>query len=205
MSILYHVMSRGVDKRTIFQDDRDRLRFIHNLSAFNTLRRSSGTFARCSDSPLVEIYAFCLMPNHYHIFLKPLEEGSMSRFLQKLGNGYVQYFNRRHDRKGVLYETRFKRVEVVNERHFTYLPYYIHSNPLDLFDSGWRTHEIADSESAWEFLENYRWSSHLDYLGRENFPAVIKKEFLLEYFGGTKEYGESFRKWISDLRIPKSD
>ncbi len=147
------------------------------------------------------------MLNHYHLFLEipDEQEGNMSKFLQKLGNGYVQYFNRKYGRKGVLYETRFKRIEIVNERHFSYLPYYIHSNPLDLFDYGWRHREIADSDGAWKFLEDYRWSSHLDYLGKDNFPGVIKKDLLLEYFGGTQGYRDSFRQWLNDSQMTKND
>jgi putative transposase len=210
-------MSRGVDKRAIFQDDHDRLRFMHNLSAFNTTRpitnnwRRASTLGGCTlgeclpGDPLVKIHAICLMLNHYHIFLEELAEKGASLFLQKVNGGYVQYFNRKYERKGTLYETRFKRIEIANEKHFSYLPFYIHCNPLDLFDYGWRKREIADAEKAWQFLENYRWSSHLDYLGKENFPDVIKKDFLLEYFGGTQGYRDSFRQWLSDIQMPSDD
>jgi putative transposase len=213
-------MSRGVDKRNIFQDDTDYFRFIQDLSIFNktastknnarltNTAKQLSTFARCSESdskPLVALYLFCLMPNHYHILLSPLEEKGMARFLQKLNNGYVQSFNRRHDRKGVLFETRFKRIEVINDAHFIHLPYYIHSNPLDLFDYGWRKRKINNQEAAWEFLENYRWSSHSDYLGKENFPLVTQRDFLLDFFGGTNQYQIAFKQWLSDMRIPPND
>ena len=217
-------MSRGVDKRSIFQDDADRFRFIHDLSAFNTVAptpnngrlmsptKGSNTqmraFARSSENniqPLVALYMFCLMPNHYHILLSPLEEKGMAHFLQKLNNGYVQYFNRKNGRSGVLFETRFKRIEVVTDAHFIHLPYYIHSNPLDLADYGWRAREIKNQQAAWEFLENYRWSSHLDYLGKENFPFVTQRDFLLEFFGGADQYRTAFQQWIENMKIPPGD
>jgi hypothetical protein len=132
-------------------------------------------------------------------------EHGMSRFFQKLNSSYVQYFNQKHNRKGVLCETKFKRIEITNQQHFTHLPYYIHSNPLDLFDYGWRKRELMDTTGAWRFLGNYPWSSHLDYLGKNNFSSIIKKDFLLEYFGGTEGYNESFRQWINDIRISGSD
>jgi putative transposase len=145
------------------------------------------------------------MPNHYHILLSPLEEKGMARFLQKLNNGYVQYFNRKNGRKGVLFETRFKRIEVVTDAHFIHLPYYIHSNPLDLADYGWRSREIKNRQAAWEFLENYRWSSHLDYIGKENFPSVTQRDFLLDFWGGTDQYRAAFKRWIEDMKVPPSN
>jgi putative transposase len=218
---LYHVLCRGVDKRTIFRDDRDYLRFIYDLSIFNdtNLKNNANTsFNRkeCIDiryryteerprDLIVNIHAFCLMPNHYHIFVSPIKEDGLSHFFRKLNIGYAKYFNIKYERKGALFETRFKRIEIGSEAHFIHLPYYIHSNPLDLADYGWRAREIKNRQAAWEFLKNYRWSSHLDYLGKENFPLATQREFLLEFFGGTDRYQIAFQQWISDMKLPPSD
>lgn len=219
MSVFYHVMSRGVDKRTIFQEDRDYLRFIHDLFVFNDEKNSARSDRRnpptcevgdpddlaCRQRKLlVNLHAFCLMPNHYHLLIEPLKENGLSRFLQKLNVGYAKYFNIKHERKGALFESRFKRIEVISEAHFIHLPYYIHSNPLDLFDRGWRTGEIADPQRALEFLMNYPWSSHLNYCGKKNFPLVTQRDFLAGIFNGSDGYQAAFRKWIEEMEMPSS-
>ncbi|MEO0084203.1 MAG: hypothetical protein ABIJ94_00565 [candidate division WOR-3 bacterium] len=82
-----------------------------------------------------------------------------------------------------------------------YLPFYIHGNPLDLIDQGWRAGKLKDYDKAIKFLETYRWSSHLDYIGKKNFPSVINKSMLLDVFGGEKNYKEDFYKWLKRLRL----
>lgn len=211
-SILYHIMSRGVDKQTIFREDLDYRRFINGLFIFNNTKNSLRSNRRESPlaanlacrqrEPLVNLHAFCVMPNHYHLLVEPIKENGLSRFLQKLNVGYAKYFNIKYERKGTLFESRFKRIEVSSEAHFIHLPYYIHSNPLDLFDYGWRAREVSNPQKALEFLMNYRWSSHLDYAGKENFPFVTQRELLSEFFNGRDGYQDAFQKWIEEMKIP---
>ena len=215
--VIYHVMSRGVDKRLIFQEDKDYLRFINDLYEFNNLKptvnnnRSASSFvidvkhqSLTDRDQLVELYAFCLMPNHYHLLLTPIRDDGMSKFMQKLNGGYVKYFNLKYSRKGRLFESTYKPVTVESESHFIYLPYYIHCNPLDLEMAGWRTRSLPSPKAAWQFLETYRWSSHLDYLGRENFPSVTDRTFLLSFFGETQGYSKSFEAWLNNIKMPDS-
>jgi putative transposase len=219
-------MSRGVDKRTIFQEDRDYLRFIHDLFVFNDANpncNANARFNRNHDQPLtstdiasqyiirqprdliVDLHAFCIMPNHYHLFVSPIKENGLSKFLHKLNVGYAKYFNIKNERKGTLFESRFKRIEINSERHFIHLPYYIHSNPLDLFDYRWRERQISDPKKAWEFLMTYRWSSHLDYAGETNFPFVTQRTFLEECFSGKDGYKMMFQQWIEDMKVPPGE
>ncbi len=98
------------------------------------------------------------------------------------------YFNKKHDRVGGLFQGRFKAVLVNNDTHFIHLPFYIHTNPLDL--------NYKSSISV--VLENYRWSSFLDYIGKNNFPSVTSRKFLLDFFGGVEEYKKSTYDWIKN-------
>jgi putative transposase len=215
MPEIYHVLSRGVDKRKIFMDDRDRFRFIHDLYEFNDEapadhfryyspqsadvgRPQIGGKAR---KLLVNILAFCLMPNHYHLMLVPLIENGVSLFMKKLNGGYVRYFNLKHERTGTLFERKYKSILVENEAHFTHLPYYIHLNVLDLVAPEWRERKLRNPKKALEFLNNYRWSSHLDYAGQKNFPSVTQRDFLLEVFNGEKGYTKSIENWLRELNI----
>lgn len=217
MSELSHVLSRGVDKRNIFMDDQDHIRFIHDMFEFNAVEsvtnnrhlfekfsKSASQAAISSDKNrelLVHIHAFCLMPNHYHLLLSPAIEGGIPKFMKKLNMGYARYFNERYERKGTLFEGRYKSVPVMAQAHFIHLPYYIHLNPLDMFDHGWRDRAIHNHADAMHFLEQYRWSSHLDYLGKKNFPSVTQREFLLEFFGGQEGYKQALDRWVKDISV----
>ncbi len=213
---IYHVLSRGVDKRKIFNEDLDYLRFIHDLFEFNDINpinnvtyffqnqskdiaRPYIAFERRPRKLLVDLLAFALMPNHYHLLIRPRLEGSLTKFMKRLNMGYAKYFNEKNERTGALFEGRFKSIAVSKEAHFIHLPYYIHLNPLDLCAPEWRDHKLKDYKKVNKFLSEYRWSSHLDYLGKNNFSSVTQREFLLEYFGGHEEYKKDFNNWLKNL------
>ena len=215
---IYHVINRGVDKRLIMLDDEDRFRFIHDLFEFNNTKpinnvshhfnANSNVIARryiaAERKPrelLVEILAFCLMPNHYHLLLKPKFDDAVSHFMKRLNMGFSRYFNEKYERSGALFQGRFKAIQVTEEPHFIHLPYYIHFNPLDLKTPEWRERKLKSPAMAIKFLEEYRWSSHLDYLGKKNFPSVTQREFLLDFFGGTKGYEDKIKSWLEDLDV----
>jgi len=212
---LAHALSRGVDKRKIFMDEQDYFRFIHDLFEFNDQERVNTTFYRFHQSNdiasrkierrprklLVNLHAFCLMPNHYHLLLSPRVENGISRFMKKVNMGYAKYFNEKYERKGTLFEGRYKSIPIKNDAHFIHIPYYIHLNPLDLKAPEWRERELKNYQQAIKFLDSYRWSSHLDYAGKRNFPSVTQREFLTEFFGGPSEYLNGVKKWLSNLDI----
>lgn len=205
-----HVLNRGVDKRNIFLDNRDYLRFILNLFEFNSIkspnRHGKGEKGRHRMTPenkpeagLVNIYAFCLMQNHYHLLLEEKIEKGIPLFMKKINMGYARYFNEKHRRSGALFEGRYKSVIVDTDRHFLYLPYYIHFNPLDLKMPEWREGKIRDYKKAMDFLNTYHWSSHSDYTGKDNFPLIIERNFLLEVFGGINQYVNDIEERLKEM------
>jgi len=206
---IVHVLNRGVDKRKIFLEERDYLRFVHNLFIFNDSKNISNRShidIRCRDRDvLVNIHAFCLMPNHYHLLLSPVCDTGISQFMKKINMGYAKYFNEKNDRSGALFQGKYKSVIVNKEAHFLHLPYYIHFNPLDLNFPGWRDNKIKDYRKALNFLDKYRWSSHLDYAGKENFPLIINKDFLLGVFDGVKKYNSSIEQLLSTSDVDKME
>ena len=211
---IYHTLSRGVEKRNIFLNNRDYLRFIHNLLEFNDINWSTNSAYFFNNSidiasryeekkriPLVKLHAFCLMPNHYHLMLSPLVEKGISRFMKKINMGYAKYFNQKNKRKGALFESRYKSVPVKNESHFTYLPFYIHLNPLDLYAPGWRNRKISNYKNAFNFLENYKWSSFPDYIDKTNFPLVTSRKFLHKCFGQPTEHKQNLLQWLREIDL----
>lgn len=208
---IYHIYNRGVEKRDIFSNQKDYFRFIHDLFEFND-QTSAGKFSQKTEEKseaelpkikprklLVEILTFCLMPNHYHLLLRQKREKGIVRFMQKLGTGYTNYFNKKYERVGGLFQGRFKAIHVNREEYLDYLLYYIHFNPLDLIEPEWREGEIKNYQKAIKFLNSYRWSSHLDYIGEKNFPSVTQGEFLLKILGGGENYKQNIKKWLEEI------
>ncbi|GBE04808.1 transposase IS200 like protein [bacterium BMS3Abin10] len=209
---IYHIFNRGVDKRDVFLDDQDYFRFIHNLFEFNdeepalnvnyyfdpkTMTVSSRLAPKDSKprKNLVEIMAFALMPNHFHLLVKQKSDGGITKFMRKLGTGYTNYFNKKYERSGVLFQGKFKAVMLDKQEHLQYLPTYIHLNPLGL-NYGSRT--SIDWRKGMKFLEEYRWSSFPDYIGKKNFPSVTQRDFILEMFGGEKQYKNHTEEYLQE-------
>lgn len=198
---IYHLLNRGVEKRNVVLDNMDRIRFIHDLYAFNDKNdvdpnhRFQEFLSPYVRVPLVNIHAFCLMPNHYHLLVSELEEGGMSLFMRKLNMGYAKYFNEKYERSGVLWQGTFKKVRIERDAHFFYIPFYIHLNPLDFKFPEWRTGKVKNLEKALQYLSKYRWSSYLDYAGTKNFPSLLHSELLSDILGSAGKQ----RRVISDI------
>lgn len=206
---IYHVYNRGVEKRHIFLDGSNYSRFIDGLIIFNDIKPiinpkqriiniKNGSYKR---TPLVDILAFCLMTNHFHLLLKQIVDGGITEFMRKLGDGYVKYFNIKHDRVGTLFQGKFKSVLIENDSQFLYIPHYIHLNPLDLLYPNWREKGIKNVTAALNFLDSYRWSSYGDYTEKPNFSLVLKKDILSEYFSGAEEYQKDLKDFIEGFDL----
>ena len=209
---LYHICNRGVEKRDVFLDDGDRARFVHGLFVFNDanivpnylLHMRGNTYpAGHTREPLVKIHAWCLMPNHYHILLSPIDDDPMriSAFAHKLGMGYAKFFNEKYSRSGYLWQGKYRKKRIERDAHFLYIPYYIHLNPLDLSMPKWRDGSVQNPEKALKILREYRWSSFLDYTGHKNFRSIIDTSLLSDMLGSSRKQENEIRHIISNSRI----
>lgn len=214
----YHIVNRGVEEREIFHSDSDYLRFSHNISDFNSeelalpypIRRyqsKTGNIGhRMSNKKdkdkIVDLLCWCLMPNHVHAFAQAKIDAGASIFSKKIFGGYTKYINEIKKRKGVLFQGRSKIIPVEKDGHFFHLPYYIMSNPVSLIEPSWREKGIANLKKAINFLENYRWSSYLDIIGKSNFPEIIDKALFYELFETNEEkFKKDFIEWLSEYKI----
>jgi len=210
-----HVYNRGVEKRVVFLDEDDYLRYIHDLFEFNDEEPTPTTFSylerkprslevplpkieRQPKKPLVDVLAFCLMPNHVHLMLHQRVASGITEFMRKIGTGYTNFFNKKYQRVGPLFQGTYKFIRLSRHEHLLHLPYYIHANALDVAFPEWRTNGIIDHTKAAEFLESYRWSSHQDYIGKKNFPSVTQRDFLLDLFGGASVYKDDMIRWLKE-------
>jgi len=210
----YHTYNRGVEKRKIFCDEKDHFRGVHDIYEFNdanavlnlTYRlktknyRDSISIDRKSRELLIDLFAWCLVSNHYHFFSRPKFKEGLAKFHQKFGIGYTNYFDLKYNRSGVLFQGKYKKVEVTNDAQASHLVCYIHSNLLDLWKSNWKEKGLTTFElqNALKFLKDKknRWSSHQDYLGIRNFPSLINTEFLDNFFSGSEGYRRFFTDWL---------
>lgn len=207
---IFHLLNRGVEKRDVFLRDADRLRFVHDLHDFNDKNNAyqSYSFRRMKNmevappykrEEIVDLLCWALMPNHPHLFLVEKDGGNAGIFSRKVFGGYTMYFNEQNERSGVLFQGRTKIIRVLDDAHFLYLPFYIHANPLDLFQPNWKEDGLKDAEEAIKFLEGYRWSNLRDIIGENNreFAHVTNKRLFFEMFNTNEgKYREDFREWI---------
>lgn len=206
----YHVVNRGVDKRDIFLDDDDRLRFINSLLVFNdahsalwslrgfwTQQRGPSSLVKTyrPKEPLCEIHAFVLMNNHFHLLLRQIRDDGVSRLMRKIG-GYAYFFNKKYQRTGTLFQGRFKAILIEEENQLKNTFVYIHTNPIEIVESQWKEFKVQNASRALQFLEKYRWSSYSDYQERANFPTLVVKDFFLELLGGKENCKKEIEEWI---------
>lgn len=178
----YHLYNRGVNKRLIFKNQQDYSTFISYLQFYLSPpnRRGLSSTDRLPVRPShqlknyadeIELLAYCLMPNHYHLMLKQNTDYGISHFMSSVITKYVRYFNTRYNRIGPLFQGRYKAVHVTNESQFIYLSKYIHRNPLDL----------PAFEDDPRRLGSYKYSSYGNYLGLFN-QSWVSTQDILSYF-----------------------
>jgi REP element-mobilizing transposase RayT len=149
-------MNRGIDRSSIFDDDAARLFLIE--------------LRECSLQHSIEVHAYCILPNHYHLLLHTPRAG-LSRAMQQLSARFTQTINRQRDRDGPLFKGRFRSVAVKDDAHLLRVSRYLHRNPL----------EAGLSEKA----EIWRWSSAAAHLGLVDVPEWLHVDAILELFGAS--------------------
>ena len=213
---IYHIVLRAIDDNLIFKDDDDYYRGIFSIYEFNTTKpitirerrkireqfkkanreRVSVSFEADERDKLVEVLTFCFMPNHIHLLLRQIKDNGITKFMRKVGAGYGGYFNRKYNRKGHVFQNRFLSVHIKNDNQLKIVFTYTHTNPISLIEPKWQEEGIENPEKVIEFLENYKWSSYQDYLGKKNFPSVTDREFFLKIMRGEQGCKEFIENWV---------
>lgn len=174
---IYHLYTRGVEKRIVFENQNDYERFLLLLYVCNRkravrvddlVRSSQGEPLRkaiaelAEEETLVDILCYSLMPNHLHILVREKNAG-ISKLMLKLMTAYVMYFNTKYARSGPLFTRPFRSKHIPTNDYFRWAFAYVLLNPLDVHQSGWRTNGISDKRLAAEFIKKYRYGSFPDY------------------------------------------
>ncbi len=164
----YHVMNRGLNRQRVFANDKDRHNFLDLLGEIHRLWK-------------VEIYAYCLMGNHYHLLLQT-PVGHLSRNMRHLDGIYTQKHNRVHHRDGPLFRGRYKAILIDADEYLLSVARYIHHNPKQ-----------AGIVSA---IGNYRWSSHRGYVNYKKAPNWLNTEEILSILGRGSSRIEQYKKYM---------
>lgn len=187
----YHIYNRGVEKRKIFLDQQDYGVFLSYLKEYLLSKNEHELQERLSDPNTsykernkilralrmnnfyeeITLLAYCLMPNHFHFFIKQKSALSIDKFMQSLCTRYSMYFNKKYKRVGSLYQDIYKAASVVNDPQFLYLSKYIHKQSIASKGTtfrGWREQP----------------SSYLEYLGKRK-TEWVKPDEVLSFFSET--------------------
>jgi len=176
----YHVYNRGVNKRKIFLDDSDYSVFLNLLKRYlgaEPAKDNNGREYVWLHNEL-ELLAFCLMPNHFHLFIYQKKPEAMTRLLRGVGTSFAGYFNKKYHRSGPLFQDRFKASMITSDTYLTHASRYIHLNP----GKGYKT---------------YEWSS-LPYYLTNKYAAWVQPLRIMGLF----EPGE-YAKFVADYKDQK--
>ncbi|OGI45922.1 hypothetical protein A2121_00775 [Candidatus Nomurabacteria bacterium GWB1_40_6] len=194
----YHLYNRGTEKRVIFLDKADYDYFLFLMYICNTtksikLRDVGENFDR--EETIVDIGAYCLMPNHFHILVHEKKEGGISKYMLKLMTGYSMYFNKKYKRIGKLYEGVFKSTYANADVYLKYLYSYIHLNPAKLIDKNWKENKNKNITNLLNYVFAYKCSSLKEYT-ISKFIIVNPVPFP-NYFRKPMDHKKELFEWLS--------
>jgi len=185
----YHLYNRGVERRNIFENNKDYQTFLEILTYYLTPDKTEApaVFSRTPQvkiSHSVSLLCYCLMPNHFHFLVKQEKDNGIVSFMHALGITYSKYFNNKYKRIGSLFQGRFKAKLVDKEEYLLQLSKYIHLNPKKIYHK-----ELAI----------YPFSSYKFYLHPiVNQKSFIKTDLILDYFSSKNKF-LSYQAFVEDL------
>jgi len=177
----YHVYARRASKEPLFVDENDYLYFINlfqrYLSKEPTLDSSNVAYRKHDES--IELLAYCLMSNHFHLFIYQEDAESMARFMKSVMTSYSMYFNKRHNRTGPLFESRYKASRIDNEAYLLHISRYVHLNP--------------------RYWQRYPYSSVQYYISSTEPPSWLKTKRINDLFTSPAMY----KQFLTDYEDKK--
>lgn len=188
----YHVYARGHNKHRIFYDEQDYLYFLHLLERY----LSSEEFKNGNGIPYpnfynkVELAAYCLMPNHFHLLVYQHQLGALSMFMRSVMTSYSRYFNMRYKRSGALFESRFRASLISDDSYLEHITRYIHLNPRH-----WRDYEYSS-------LPYYLQQVEVSWLRPERIMKIFENP--AEYLQFVADYEEN-KKMMDILKHELAD
>ncbi|RMG00715.1 MAG: hypothetical protein D6726_10860 [Nitrospirae bacterium] len=201
---IYHVFNKSISGYRIFRTKKDYNRMLEMIkfykyesppvrfSAYINRKNKDSFFERyfTDREHLIEVIAYCLMPTHLHLVLKQLSDKGISVFMKNLLDSYTRYFNTKNNRKGPLWQGRFKSVLIEDDEQLLHLTRYIHLNPT--------------SDDLVEKPEDWKYSSYNKYLCKSEEGICNYSEYIEMEAGEYKRFVESRQDYQKSLNILKN-
>lgn len=187
----YHVYNRGLNLQPIFLDDTDKVFFLKLLTRYLSPRSHNHIEGTSYESYFgkLELNCYCLMGNHFHLLFYQIRQGALTEFMRALANSYVRYFNKKYERRGPLFESRYKASLIDSQVYLEHISRYIHLNPKN-----WRTYKYSS-------LEAYINGSSQLWLQPDRILEVFSGE---DYLTFVSDY-EDHKKMLEEIKIQLAD
>lgn len=196
----YHIYNRGNNKQLIYNNKRDLARllllfiYLQSPVCLKNISRLTTNFShfvqnlvlhkmndevkeekKIIELRYIELISFVLMPNHFHLIVRELEKGGISKYIHRTLVAYTKYFNKKYESSGHLFQGTYQAVHIKDDEQLLYLSAYIHRNPREIKE--WKNKE-----------HNYPWSSYQDYIAKNRWGELLKNEIVIKQFTDTEEY-----------------
>lgn len=184
----YHIYNRGVNKQPIFKDDQDYYVFTSLLKRYlgpQTEKKQNG-FNHLNYFYDIELLAYCLMSNHFHLFIYQTKSDAITKFMRSLMTAYSMYFNKKYKRVGPLFQQRYRAVRITKDSQLLHISRYIHLNPAD--------------------YKNYKWSSYNSYVNNK-YPEGewLRPLKITSLFDDYQKFVDDYKDYHDELEQLKSE
>jgi putative transposase len=198
---IYHIYNRTIGKENVFTSTRNASKFIEitnyyrynqsfRLSKFLSLpyqAQQEILMSRKNKKPIVELFAFAFMPNHFHFLIRQLENKGISHFASNIQNSFAKYYNLKTDRVGGLFQCSFKAKRIQTTEEFIHVSRYIHLNP------------VTSGFISFEQLRDHPWTSFSWYID-QNKNIFISRDYILNHFKRIERFERFVRNQVNYQR-----
>ena len=197
----YHVFNKSIANFRIFSKIENCLRFLNTLDYYNDqkIKPSLSVYLRKNflntnllipkDNSLIKIISYCIMPDHYHLLIKLINADKFSRYINNIENSYSRFFNIKNNRKGPLWQSRFKSVMIVSNEQLLHVSRYIHLNPT--------TNYLVDNPEDWNL------SSYKEIIRDKKYLKEYIKDISIDSCLEYKKFVENNKDYQRKLRVIK--
>ena len=178
----YHVYTRGHGRQKIFRDEQDYITFLTLLQRYLSAEEARDPYGVPYPNfyNKLELLAYCLMPNHIHLFVYQHQIQAMGQFMRSLLTSYSRYFNKKYKQSGSLFESRYKASLISDDAYLEHISRYIHLNPHN-----WQEYEYTS----------------LPYYLQHEEVSWIRPKRVLERFASPGEYFEFMKDYVEQKKI----
>ena len=194
----YHVFNKSIANFGIFSKSENGSRFIDSLDYYNNrktklslsvyLRKNSldTNLLIPKDNSIAKLISYCIMPDHYHLLVKIIHADKFSQYISNVENSFSRFFNIKTNRKGPLWQSRFKSVIIESNEHLLHVSRYIHLNPT--------TNYLVDNPEDWTL------SSYKDFISNEKYLKEYVKEISIDSCLDYKQFIEDNKDYQRKLK-----